>query len=290
MSQAIHIITDSRCTGYCHPGHPERPERITGILDRLESQSQIAIAWEAPGLVQERQLHRAHTEWHLARLFEPFDFDNDTPAHSEIREHAIRSVGSALKALDLALAGQTAFSVMRPPGHHATRDRAMGFCYLNSIAIAALEALTRGVRKVAVLDFDVHHGNGTEAILLKNANCRFVSVHQFPGYPGTGAYHFDNARNYPVLGHSSRDEYVQNLTLALRDVQEYQPDLLAVSAGFDAYKGDPLGEQALEAEDFHWLGCEIRNLSVPFFSLLEGGYSEELPDLVASYLSGIASD
>ena len=114
------------------------------------------------------------------------DFDADTPAYPQIAAHARRSVGGALQALQSARAGEMAFSLMRPPGHHATRNGAMGFCYLNSIAIAALEARAAGFQRVAVFDFDVHHGNGTEDILLDQPGCAFFSVHQYPCYPGTG--------------------------------------------------------------------------------------------------------
>ncbi len=282
------VVTDDRCAGYQRAGHPECPERVSRTAARLRRQTTLPVTWAEPGPVAEVQLRRAHSDRHLAILDQAYDFDADTPAYPEIREHALRSVGGALHALESALRGDTAFSLFRPPGHHATTDRAMGFCYLNSVAIAVLEALARGVPKVAVLDFDVHHGNGTEAILLREPRAAYFSVHQYPAYPGTGAASYRNAHNYPVPPGATRAEYRSALASAVADLGRFGPSLVAVSAGFDAYKDDPLSHAALEAEDFHWLGEAVRALGVPAFSILEGGYSPALPDLVFAYLRGLA--
>ncbi|MHB1308123.1 MAG: histone deacetylase family protein [Limisphaerales bacterium] len=282
------IITDSRCTEYHHPGHPERPGRIARTVERLKSQSELATSWVDPLPVEERQLRRAHTHQLLRRLELPYDFDADTPCYPEIRSHAERSVGGALHALQLALDGQSAFSLLRPPGHHATTGDAMGFCYLNAIAIAALEAEARGLGRVAVIDFDVHHGNGTEDILLGRENCAYFSIHQFPAYPGTGARSQQNARNFTVAPGASREAYRGALREAIGALRDWRPAVVGVSAGFDAFYGDPLSDAALETEDFRWLGAEMRALGVPAFSILEGGYSNELPELVFAYLKGLA--
>lgn len=282
------IITDARCLDYREPGHPERPERVRGTLDALKAQSALPISWASPLEPSEAQILRAHDPIHLDRLSLPMDFDTDTPAHPEIRSHAERSVGGALRALQAALENEPVLSLMRPPGHHATADRAMGFCYLNSIAIAALEGLAAGRRPVAIFDFDVHHGNGTEDILLGRDDCAFFSVHQYPAYPGTGRFSNDNAHNYPVRPGASREAYRDALRGALDDLEAFRPALVAVSAGFDAYRGDPLSDAALEEEDYHWLGAELRRLGVPFFSVLEGGYSDDLPRLILAYLRGAA--
>jgi acetoin utilization deacetylase AcuC-like enzyme len=184
--------------------------------------------------------------------------------------------------------GQIAFSLMRPPGHHATRDHAMGFCYLNNIAIAALEAIASGTAKVAIYDFDVHHGNGTEAILLTEPRAVFFSIHQHPCYPGTGIEDAgNNCFNFPVPPKTPREEYRKILTRALDGLKKQKPALVGVSAGFDAYARDPLAQETLEAEDYHWLGESIRKLGIPAFSLLEGGYSKDLPELVLAYLKGL---
>jgi acetoin utilization deacetylase AcuC-like enzyme len=165
----------------------------------------------------------------------------------------------------------------------------MGFCYLNNVAIVALQALALGRKKVAVYDFDVHHGNGTEAILLNQAGTVFYSIHQFPCYPGTGTRNVgNNCYNFPVAPQTVRGEYRHVLESALDHLKSGKPDLLAVSAGFDAYARDPLAQETLEAEDFAWLGESFRKLGIPVVSLLEGGYSEDLPDLILAYLKGLA--
>jgi len=282
------IITDSRCTAYSSPGHPERPARVSRSAERLKGQTELNVSWAEPLPVDEDILQRAHSSEHIARVKgATADFDGDTPAHPGIFDHASRSVGGALQALKAARDGETAFSLLRPPGHHATRNHAMGFCYLNSIAIAALEALATGTKKVAVFDFDVHHGNGTEAILVNRAGALFFSIHQHPCYPGTGTSNVgDNSFNYPVTPQTPREEYRKVLARALDDLKKAQPTLVAVSAGFDAYARDPIAQETLEAEDFHWLGQSIRGLGIPAFSILEGGYSRDLPELILAYLKG----
>jgi acetoin utilization deacetylase AcuC-like enzyme len=284
----VKIITDERCTEYSSRGHPERPARIAKTIELLEAQNELSIEWIKPSLAADEPILRAHSPEHIARLRIPRDFDGDTPYYEGIEDHARRSVGGALAALDFALAGETSFSLLRPPGHHATRDQAMGFCFLNSIAIAALHARATGMKRVAVFDFDVHHGNGTEAILLNQPGTAFFSIHQFPCYPGTGATNVgENCFNYTVPPHVSRDEYRETLARALADLKKFSPDLICVSAGFDGYARDPLAQGSLEAEDFNWLGRELRGLSAPMFSLLEGGYSNDLPELIFACLKGV---
>jgi acetoin utilization deacetylase AcuC-like enzyme len=282
------IITDERCTGYSREGHPECPARIIATVERLKSQTELPLAWAAPGDVTDAQILRAHSPELLARLQIPHDFDPDTPYFEDIDIFARASVAAALDALNTARAGENVFSLMRPPGHHATRDHAMGFCYLNNIAIAALEALASGSKRVAVFDFDVHHGNGTEAILIDRPGVKIFSVHQHPCFPGTGAMNVGrNSFNYPVAPGTPRETYSTILADALNDLKRFQPDLIAISAGFDAFAHDPLAEGTLLAEDFHWLGRELRGLDVPLFSLLEGGYSDDLPNLIFAYLKGV---
>jgi acetoin utilization deacetylase AcuC-like enzyme len=285
LNARVKIISDERCVAYSQPGHPERPTRISATLTRLKSQGELSITWVVPGKVSDEQILRAHAPEHLARLKIPQDFDADTPAYENIFDHARASVAAALAALKMARAGENVFSLMRPPGHHATREHAMGFCYLNNIAIAALEALATGSKRVAVFDFDVHHGNGTEAILRDQPGVAFFSVHQSPAYPGTGEKNVGkNCFNYPVAPSTPRETWRATLARALNDLRQFQPDLVAVSAGFDAYARDPLAAGTLLAEDFHWLGKELRALKTPFFSLLEGGYSRDLPELIFAYL------
>jgi acetoin utilization deacetylase AcuC-like enzyme len=322
----VKIITDEHCAGYSCPGHPERPERITRTVARLRSQKDLSIEWAKPGEISDVQILRAHAPELLARLQVPRDFDADTPYFDNIAGFARTSAAAALDALKAARNGEHVFSLMRPPGHHATRDQAMGFCYLNNIAIAALEATADaspspppteerggvrrqitsssiapartslgrveavgiGLKRVAVFDFDVHHGNGTEDILLDRPGVAFFSVHQHPCYPDTGTTHAgNNCFNYPVEPGVPRELYRAVLARALDDLKNFRPDLIAVSAGFDAYRRDPLVDGVLETEDFHWLGRALRAMNVPLFSLLEGGYSQDLPELVLAYLKGV---
>jgi len=284
----VKVITDERCAGYSSYGHPENPRRVTETIARLKQQTELPLVWMAPGAVSDEQILRAHSQEHLARLKIPEDFDGDTPFHENITDYARASVAAALDALKAARQGENVFSLMRPPGHHAMRDRAMGFCYLGNVAIAVLEAVATGAKRVAVYDFDVHHGNGTEAILLDRPGVAFFSIHLYPFYPGTGSANVGkNCFNYPVAPSTPREGYLATLTRSLDDLKKFQPDLVAVSAGFDAYARDPLGGGVLAVEDFYWLGRSLRSLGIPMFSVLEGGYSRELPELIFAYLKGV---
>ena len=284
------VITDERCTAYSSPGHPERPQRIQGTVKTLRGQKDLPITWETPGPAPVEALLRAHSADHLQRLGEAqAHFDGDTPAYPEILDHALRGVGGGLTALQEARKGRAVFSLLRPPGHHATRTRAMGFCYLSTVAIVALEALATGSQRVAVLDFDVHHGNGTEAILAGQKNVVFASIHQHPCYPGTGAADVGgNCFNFPVPPRHPRAEYRKTLQTALERLLATRPEVLVVSAGFDAYARDPIADETLEVEDYHWLGAAVRRAGLPAVNVLEGGYSEELPELIFAYLKGLA--
>jgi acetoin utilization deacetylase AcuC-like enzyme len=285
----VKIITDDACTTYSSPGHPERPARITRTVEKLKAQDELSITWSKPASADDESILRAHSPELLKRLSVPENFDADTAYHPGIADRARASVGAALEAIRCARDGETVFSLMRPPGHHATRNQAMGFCYLNSIAIAALASLASGIKRVTVYDFDVHHGNGTEDILLNHAGATFISIHQFPCYPGTGGTNVgNNCFNYPVAPATPREEYRKVFVSALDELKRFKPELVAVSAGFDGYARDPLAQETLEAEDYYWLGQSFRNLGVPVFSLLEGGYSKDLPELILAYLKGLA--
>jgi acetoin utilization deacetylase AcuC-like enzyme len=284
----MHVITDERCLAYSHPGHPERPQRVAGTLALLREQREIKITWEKPLAVKDDTIVRAHELAHIHLISNPLGpLDGDTPDYPDIDAHARRSIGGALRALELARAGKPNFSLLRPPGHHATRERAMGFCYFNNIAITTLAARAAGIKKVAVFDFDVHHGNGTEDILRKIDGTAFFSIHQHPAYPGTGTKSLDNCHNYPVPPDSPNATWRKAATKALEALKQFHPDLICVSAGFDAYKRDPLCQQRLEIEDFTWIAQELRKLNKPQVNLLEGGYSNDLPKLIFAYLKGL---
>ncbi len=283
------IITDERCLAYHSERHPERPARVAKSIEKLKEQKDIKLDWLSPIPASDSQVLRAHTQELLDQVRQPTgSFDNDTPAHPDLFAHAMRSVGGVLQALQQARAGHSSFSLLRPPGHHATRDHAMGFCYFNSIAIGALEALHQGLKSVSILDFDVHHGNGTEAILVNHPGTFFYSIHQHPCYPGTGTSNVgSNCFNYPTPPRTPRLEYRKTIGRAINDLASKRPELILVSAGFDAYARDPLAQETLEAEDFQWIGTELRKLGIPFLSVLEGGYSSQLPELILAYLRGV---
>ena len=271
---------------YSAPGHPERPERIARTVPLLKSRH-AEWEWRAPGPATDEMLLRAHTRAHLDRVKSATqDFDADTAAHPGIYEHAARAAGAAVDVARAALAGGRAFSLMRPPGHHAMRDRAMGFCYFSNIAVAALDALANGTERVAIWDFDAHHGNGTEDIVADNPRIAFASIHQFPGYPGTGTRSFGNIHNFPVAPLTPRSEHIAEVQRALDMLMTFKPELLLVSAGFDAYAGDPITEMTLEPEDFATFGAWLRDTNIPAGAILEGGYSDELPELIDAFLNG----
>jgi acetoin utilization deacetylase AcuC-like enzyme len=297
------IFHDPRCSEYSVPGHPERPERIIRTVPALKDRHPD-WKWREPRPADETALLRAHSPEHIARIRNAaHDFDADTPAYPNIYQHALRSAGAAIETAQAGLKGERAFSLMRPPGHHVTRDRAMGFCYFSNIAVAALDALAvAGVadagprpttaattkihaERVAIWDFDAHHGNGTEDIVANDPRIAFASIHQFPAYPGTGAKSFANIDNYPVAPYTPRNEHVAVAECALQKLVNFKPDLLLVSAGFDAYSGDPLVQMTLEREDFATFGKWLRETSVPAAAILEGGYSDELPELVDAFLT-----
>jgi len=278
------IVHDPRCADYGSSMRPEQPARVTRSVEHLRA-THPDWTWQTPtAVVPDETLLLAHTPAHLKRLLQRRDFDADTPYLPDIPDHARRAVGAALTATDLALSGQRAISLMRPPGHHATADQAMGFCYLNQIAIAALAARARGVSRVAIWDFDAHHGNGTEAILHGRDGVLFTSVHQYPGYPGTGTKSFDNCRNWPVAPHTPRPQHMAALRESFDAVLAFQPDLILVSAGFDAYADDPITAMTLETDDFATLGQWLRESGLPAAAILEGGYSDDLPQLIDAFL------
>ena len=161
----------------------------------------------------------------------------------------------------------------------------MGFCYFSNIAIAALDALENGAERVAIWDFDAHHGNGTEGIVAHNERIRFASIHQYPAYPGTGGKSFANIDNYPVAPQPPRNEHVDVCKHALDRLIAFKPDLILVSAGFDAYARDPLVQMTLEAEDFAAFGEWLRKIEIPAGAILEGGYSDDLPELIDAFLA-----
>jgi acetoin utilization deacetylase AcuC-like enzyme len=265
--------------------HPERPTRLT-LTEAHLLKKRPDWTWIEPRLASEEEILRVHHPKHLERLRQPVDFDADTPYYPGIAEHAFRAAGAAIRSVDLALDGQKGFSLMRPPGHHASSTRAMGFCYLNSIAIAAYHALQAGCARVAIWDFDAHHGNGTEDIVFGDDRIRFASIHQYPCYPGTGAVSRGNVFNWPIPPRDDPERHASAVRQALDRLIEFDPEIVLVSAGFDAYARDPLTEMTLEQEHFASFGRWLKETDLPGAPVLEGGYSHDLPILVEAFLAG----
>lgn len=285
------ILHDPQCAEYGSTAKSEKPARVIRTAAHLRAQHPD-WTWRQPAMVvDDSTLLLAHTTSHLTRVEHPKDFDPYTPYFPEIEGHARRSVGSAIEATLHAHQQRTpVFSLMRPPGHHATSSEAMGFCYFNQVAVAALYAVrVLGLRRVAVWDFDAHHGNGTEFILHAQGAHEtffFASVHQYPGYPSTGTQdHGPSIRNWPVPPHCPRTQVLSTLRASLDAVLSFAPDLILLSAGFDMYRKDPEAELSLELDDYATLGRWIAEVEHPVAGILEGGYSEDLPLLVDAFLA-----
>lgn len=281
------------------PGHPERVERLETIRAALEP---LGLPRGDCPMGREEDVLRAHTPAHLARVMQGVApgrlvlLDGETVLSAGSGAAAMRAVGMACAAVDGVMAtGGRAFVAARPPGHHAERGRAMGFCLLSTVAIAALRALAvHGLARVAVLDFDVHHGNGTQDILWDEPLVRFVSSHQMPLYPGSGAPGERGAHgqitNLPLRAGSGGAAMRAVWGPVLADLANWKPDLVLVSAGFDAHSDDPLGGLDWQVEDFRWISraiCDLADASCSgrVVSCLEGGY--DLGALAASVVAHV---
>jgi acetoin utilization deacetylase AcuC-like enzyme len=277
------ILHDPQCAEYGSSMRPEQPARVVKSATHLR-QAHPAWHWQVPKPAGEAAVLAAHAPALFERIGRGPDIDVDTPYFPGIRDHALRAAGAALASVRLAWQHERVFSLMRPPGHHATRTSAMGFCYLNSIAIAAVAAAAGGA-KVAVWDFDAHHGNGTEDILRNQPGMYFASVHHYPGYPGTGTESHGNIANFPVAPHTPPVAHQDALARSWEAVLTFAPDLVLVSAGFDAYARDPITAMTLEEGDFAELGRWLRQSGHAAAAILEGGYSGDLPRLIDAFLS-----
>jgi acetoin utilization deacetylase AcuC-like enzyme len=277
------IFFSSRCLKYFQIGHPESPERVQSTYLFLKDKGYEFIE---PGQCSDEDILLAHSINLLDAVKSGGFLDLDTPALPDIYEYARLSAGSAIMAAEACLGGDRAFSLMRPPGHHATRDMLGGFCYFNNIAIACLRVKDRADR-IAIVDFDCHHGNGTEDIFLGKEGFLYVSLHQSPLYPGTGLSSRENCLNYPLSPETTPDEYLRVFEGAMKEVRGFNPDLIAVSAGFDSYRLDPLTHLSLEKETYREIGRMLSDIKRPTFAVLEGGYSRDLPECVYQFLVGL---
>jgi acetoin utilization deacetylase AcuC-like enzyme len=284
------LIHSPRCLEYHQPGHPESPRRITAMVEALKHHD---FDWREPALCSEEDILRVHAPEQLAGVKTGNLHDADTPALKGIYDHARLAAGGAMLAADIALHGSPAFSLMRPPGHHAERNRVMGFCYFNNIAIAVAHLLNPSpkraedrVHRIAIVDFDCHHGNGTEDIFRGNESVLFVSLHQSPCYPNTGLKSHGNIKNYLLPPYTGEAEYLCAFDDALEGIAEFKPDALAVSAGFDTFHEDPITDMNLDIRTFGKIGASIAALKLPTFAVLEGGYSHQVGECVESFVLG----
>lgn len=278
------IFYSPKCLEYSQPGHPESPARVQSTYSYLKEKG---YDFAEPDPCSEEDILLAHTQKLLDSVRSENFFDFDTPSFAGIFDIARLSAGAAINAAMHCLEkGENAFSLMRPPGHHATKNDLGGFCYFNSIAIASLKAVGKA-GKVAIVDFDCHHGNGTEDIMLGRRDFLYLSLHQSPLYPGTGLRSKDNCINFPLAAGTSPEQYISIFGECLKEIEKFNPELLAISAGFDSYKLDPITSLALEQETYYEIGSMLSGLNKPSFAVLEGGYSRDLPECIDRFLSGI---
>ena len=273
---------------YGGAGHPERPQRFEAVLEALRSPGLATlISWvEAPAATREA-IERVHPPAYLD-LLEALAargggaLDADTFLGPRSLESVLASAGVALAAVEQGLKAGRAFGVTRPPGHHALAARGMGFCFLNNVVLAARHAQTLGCARVLIVDWDVHHGNGTQALVEQDPSIRFFSMHQYPWYPGTGAEDergVGNVFNVPRPGGLPRAVYVRDFLAGVdAALAQWRPDLLLISAGFDSLAGDPLGEFTLEPDDIvQWTDALRERMGTrPVVGVLEGGYRLDL--------------
>lgn len=269
------IIYDPRCLEFSTPGHPESPERLRQAHAFLKDRYEFI----APSPAHEEDLLQVHTPEHLEHLNRLEFFDPDCPKYPQIYDYARLSAGAAI------LASQThGFSLMRPPGHHARRDRVAGFCYLNNIAVA----VRASPKKTLIIDIDGHHGDGTQEIFLGDEQVLYLSLHSSPNYPGTGLRSEKNCYNYPLPFYCGDEQYLNTLDRALNEIDITGVEQIAISAGFDTYARDPLASLGLSSGCYRQIGKRIARLKLPTFAVLEGGYDvESLGRNIHEFLQGL---
>ncbi len=287
----MRLYTHAACLKHLPgPGHPESPARLAAVLESLDSDRFAMLdRIEAPRVTR-TQLERVHDaalidEVLAAAPEEGFaQLDADTTMSPDSLEAALRAAGALCAAVDALIDGADtrAFCAVRPPGHHATRDTAMGFCLFNNVAVGAAHALARGIKRVAIIDFDVHHGNGTQDIFERDARVLYASTHQSPLYPGTGdagETGVGNIVNAPLSSAASSFAFREACReIVLPAVDKFKPELVMISAGFDAHYLDPLANLNLGAPDYEWITRELVEIANRYargrvVSTLEGGYS-----------------
>ena len=271
-------------------GHPEKIDRVTAIIDNFKKIDNKELIWKKPAKFDQSFLINTHSSEYIDLVSKSFPenglafLDGDTVVSPGSKEATIDAVGSIITAIDGVQQKEfkNAFCAVRPPGHHAEKDKAMGFCIYNNVAVGANYLIEKyKYNKIAIIDFDVHHGNGTQDIFYDNEKVLYISTHQYPYYPGSGSEQekgkFNNIFNIPLEAGTTAEEYLNAYEQVLKKLKEFKPEFLLFSAGFDAHNDDPLAQLRLGSEDFYTITKRTLELSKSFcngnvVSILEGGY------------------
>jgi len=271
-------------------GHPEKIDRVTAVIDNFKKLDNKNLIWKKPNKFENSLLIKTHTSNYIHQVNKSFPkngynfLDGDTIVSPGSKDASRDAVGSIITAIDGVHSKEfkNAFCAVRPPGHHAEKEKAMGFCIYNNVAVGANYLLEKyKYNKIAIIDFDVHHGNGTQDIFYNNEKVLFISTHQYPYYPGSGSEkekgNFNNILNIPLEAGTSSERYLNAYENVLNKIKEFKPEFLLFSAGFDAHIDDPLAQLQLGSEDFYTITKRTLEISKSFcngnvVSILEGGY------------------
>ncbi len=271
-------------------GHPEKIDRVSAIIDNFKKLNNKNLIWKKPSKFKRELLENTHNKDYINFVEKSFPekglsfLDGDTIISPGSKEATTDAVGSIITAIDGVENKEfkNAFCAVRPPGHHAEKNKAMGFCIYNNVAVGAHHLLEKyKLNKVVIIDFDVHHGNGTQDIFYDNSKVLYISTHQYPYYPGSGAEQekgkYNNILNIPLPAGTTSEKYLNAYEFVLKKVKEFRPEFILFSAGFDAHKDDPLAQFELNSKDFYNLTKRTLELSKLYchgkvVSILEGGY------------------
>ncbi|HIQ49698.1 MAG TPA: histone deacetylase [Nanoarchaeota archaeon] len=262
------VVFDEKCLNYIFPFHPENPQRVEKIKLVLE---ELGASFIKPRKINETLLLKVHEKEFIKKLKNKEYFDLDTPKLDF--DYILSSVSCAVKAAKV-----NGFSLSRPPGHHAGKNFLGGFCYLNNIAVA-LKSIQKKEEKAVILDIDAHHGNGTENIFFGKENVLYISLHQYPLFPGTGKESRKNCINFALPPYTKGEFYIKVLIKALKIVEKFSPDIFAISLGFDTYEKDNLSQLLLKEKDFEKIALLVKpfkQTAKKFFMVLEGGYAKDI--------------